>query len=77
MAETKINLLRDRLTAMASGPVPHEDQSNKVLCLDECWAYLAGSNDGAMKASNLLGRAEQPHWQPPILKFQNQRKGGA
>jgi len=40
MAETKINLLRDRLTAMASGPVPHEDQSNKVLCLDDCWSQL-------------------------------------
>jgi len=76
-AETKINLLRDRLAVIAPRPVPYEDQSNKVLCIDGCWAYLTASDDGGMKASDLLGRVEKLYWQPTIVKFQNQRRGDA
>lgn len=76
-AETKINLPSDHSTVIAPSSVRCENQTRMAVRLDKCWPYLAGSDDGGMKARKLRGRLEKFHPRPMISRFRNQRKGDA
>ena len=40
------------------------------------WDNIQGSDDGGMQAYKLVGRIEQPIWEPPLLSFNIERHGG-
>jgi hypothetical protein len=45
--------------------------------LSTCWHLLEGSEAGGMEGRKFLGRTENMEWEPPTLRFQLERHGGA
>jgi hypothetical protein len=67
--------LKDFLSNLPAGPV--QDQRTLEIRLANEWRMLRGSNAEGMHAGKLIGRAENPVWQPPYLTFSLERHGGA
>lgn len=70
-----LEMLTDSLASISSGMV--EDTAGLDHLLASCWDDLHGSDGGGMQASKLIGRMEDIHWEPPILRFFIGRHGGA
>lgn len=45
--------------------------------LADVWDSLQGSGEGGMCAYKLIGRIEDPSWEPPLLRFSIERHGAA
>jgi hypothetical protein len=58
--------LEDCLARLAPGPLADTTLIERLLA--RCWEDLRQPYDAGMEAYKLLGRMENVHWQPPILR---------
>ncbi len=55
--------LRNFLSKLPSGPV--EEVKRVANLVNQAWDELDGNDSGGMQAYKLLGRVENPTWNPP------------
>jgi hypothetical protein len=65
--------LRKYLSSQKPGPLKVTSDVERLLA--EVWGDLGGDH-GGMAGHKLIGRMEAVEWQPPILRFTNERHGG-
>ena len=69
-----IRQLAQFLALLPPGPI--EDADHLVLLLSSGWTKLKEHDAEGMDAEKLLGRLEDPRWNPPELTFTIERHGG-
>jgi hypothetical protein len=72
--EVNMNELKTLVKSLSPGDIADLAEIERVLALS--WDGLAGSSDGGMEGSKLLGRMENVHWEPPLLSLVIERHGG-
>lgn len=69
-----MNKLEAYLATLTPGSI--DDTNTLGALLADCWDNIQRSDDGGMQAYKLVGRIEQPVWEPPLLSFNIERHGG-
>jgi hypothetical protein len=69
-----IKALKAFLADLPTGPV--QENRRVIEMLSPFWVSLVGSSEASM-ATYKLNRAENLHWEPPLLKFTIERHGAA
>jgi hypothetical protein len=71
----RLQRLRAYLGSTPPGPIA--DPAHLATLLGECWDDFAGGAAQAMAPSKLRGRMEEVTWDPPVVAFTLERRGGA
>lgn len=66
--------LRDYLNCFTNGPIDNVEHLERLLA--DCWDDIPGARDEQTRGYKLLGRLEEPIWEPPLLRFSLERHGG-
>jgi hypothetical protein len=73
MDKTELQELRDYLSSLTPGSIAGRHKLDVLLA--RCWDALEGAGQEGMTAKKLIGRVENPEWNPPELSFIIERHG--